>query len=94
MALVVGTGVAYLSAEPCPLKAWVGVDAYGNNPLKSGVADSGGPSLIEESLVPPEFNYNLEVISQSHIPWHWMQYYWNEEICFIAHSIPQYSSSQ
>ena len=55
MTLVIGTGVAYLSAEPCPIKAWVGVDAYGNNPLKSGVVDSGGPSLIEAALIPPEF---------------------------------------
>src|SRR5437762_386300 len=55
MALAVGTGIAYLSAEPCPIKAWIGVGAHGNNPLKSGVADSGGPSLIEESLVPPKF---------------------------------------
>ena len=31
------------------------MDAYGNNPLKSGVADSDGPSLIKESLIPPEF---------------------------------------
>lgn len=45
----VGTGV---SAEPCPIKAWIGVEPYGDAPLKPGVADSGGPSLIGRTQAP------------------------------------------
>jgi len=50
----VGTGVSYLSAEPCPVKAWVGTKPHSNAPLSSGVADSGGPSIIQQDLVPQQ----------------------------------------
>ena len=49
---IVGTGVSYLSAEPCPVKAWVGVEPHSDAPLSSGVVDSGGPSIIQQDLVP------------------------------------------
>jgi len=52
--LATGTGIAYLSAEPCPLKAWIGTSPHGNTPLEPGVIDSGGPSLIAKRLIPPE----------------------------------------
>ena len=48
----VGTGVSYLSAEPCPVKAWVGTKPHSEAPLSSGVVDSGGPSIIQRDLVP------------------------------------------
>jgi hypothetical protein len=48
----VGTGVSYLSAEPCPVKAWVGMEPHSDTPLFSGVVDSGGPSIIQQDLVP------------------------------------------
>jgi hypothetical protein len=48
----VGTGVSYLSVEPCPVKAWVGMKPHSDAPLSSGVADSGGPSIIRRDLVP------------------------------------------
>src|SRR5438552_9364313 len=39
--LATGTGIAYLSAEPCPLKAWIGTSPPGDTPLESGFIDSG-----------------------------------------------------
>ena len=49
-----GSGVAYLSAEPCPVKAWIGQSPNGKTPLVRGVADTGGPSLISKHLVPKD----------------------------------------
>jgi hypothetical protein len=51
----VGTGVSYLSAEPCPVKAWVGMKPHGDAPLFSGVADSSGPSIIQRDLIPKQY---------------------------------------
>jgi hypothetical protein len=51
----VGTGVSYLSAEPCPVKAWVGTKPHSNAPLSSGVAGSGGPSIIQRDLIPKQY---------------------------------------
>src|SRR5208282_6689991 len=49
----VGTGVSYLSAEPCPVKAWVGTKPHSNAPFFfSGAVDSGGTSIIQRDLVP------------------------------------------
>jgi hypothetical protein len=50
----VGTGVAYLSAEPAPIKAYLGCDPSSTAELTKGVVDSGGPSIIQKSLVPDE----------------------------------------
>lgn len=55
MALSVGTGVSYLSAQPCPIKAWVGVQPHPDLPLQDGVTDTGASCIIEESLVPPSY---------------------------------------
>ena len=43
----VGTGISYLGAEPCPVKAWIGMQRHGSAPLYNGVIDSGGPSIIQ-----------------------------------------------
>ena len=51
----VGTGVFYLSAEPCPVKAWIGTEPHSNAPLFSGVVDSGDPSIIQQDLVPKHY---------------------------------------
>jgi len=58
-ALSVGTGISYLSARPCPIKVWLGVSPHGDVPLTSGVADSGGPSIIQESLIPTEYRSQI-----------------------------------
>lgn len=55
MAFSVGTGVSYLSAQPCPVKAWVGIQPHPNQPLQNGVTDTGASCIIEESLVPPNY---------------------------------------
>jgi hypothetical protein len=54
-AFAVGTGISYLSAQPCPVKAWVGTSPNAGRPLKTGVVDSGGPSIIARHLVPKSF---------------------------------------
>jgi hypothetical protein len=51
----VGSGVSYLSAEPCPVKAWVGTKPHSDAPLFSVVADSGGPSIIQRDLIPKQY---------------------------------------
>ena len=51
-----GSGVTYLSAEPCPIKAWVGHSPHSKIPLIRGVADSGGPSLISKDLIPKKYS--------------------------------------
>ena len=50
-AFSVGTGISYLCAEPCPIRAWIGAEPSQEEELKSGIADSGGASLIEKDLV-------------------------------------------
>jgi hypothetical protein len=55
IAFSVGTGVSYLSAQPCPVKAWVGVPPSASRVLTDGVADSGGPSIIDRRLVPRSY---------------------------------------
>jgi hypothetical protein len=55
VAFSVGTGVSYLSAQPCPVKAWVGVQPSASRPLSTGVVDSGGPSIIARRLVPNSY---------------------------------------
>jgi hypothetical protein len=55
MAFSVGTGVSYLSAQPCPIKAWVGTMPHPTNPLQDGVTDTGASCIIEEGLVPPNY---------------------------------------
>ena len=42
----IGTGVSYLTTEPCPIKAWVGEAPSSDAPLKPGVADSGSPASV------------------------------------------------
>ena len=51
-ALAVGTGISYLSVKPCPIRAWVGTEPHGDVELITGVADTGGPSFIQSSLIP------------------------------------------
>jgi len=51
-AMAVGTGVAYLSARPCPVQGWIGIEPSADNPLICGVVDTGGPSFIDKSLIP------------------------------------------
>jgi hypothetical protein len=60
----VGTGVSYLSAEPCPVKAWVDTKPNSDVPLFSGIADSGGPSIIRRDLVPKQY----EILAHHVIP--------------------------
>lgn len=60
---VVGTGISYLSARPCPVKCWLGIEPSGNNPLTPGVLDTGGPNLIEKSLIPPEYTIRRAPLS-------------------------------
>jgi len=55
VAFSIGTGVSYLSAQPCPVKPWVGVSPSANRPLQTGVVDSGGPSIIDRRLVPSTY---------------------------------------
>jgi hypothetical protein len=55
MAFSVGTGVSYLSAQPCPIKACVGVQPEANQPLQDGVTDTGASCIIDEKMVPPRF---------------------------------------
>ena len=50
---VIGTGIAYLSAEPCPVRASLGAPPDANTPIKSGVVDSGGACIIPQENVPP-----------------------------------------
>ena len=54
-AFLVGTGVSYLSAQPCPVKAWVGSQPSPSRPLRTGVIDSGGPSIIAKDLIPDTY---------------------------------------
>jgi hypothetical protein len=54
-ALAVGTGISYLSVKPCPIRAWVGTEPHGDAELLTGVADTGGSSFIQQSLIPPGF---------------------------------------
>ena len=49
---VVGTGIAYLSAEPCPVRASLGAPPDADTPVKSGVVDSGGACIIAQENVP------------------------------------------
>jgi len=51
-ALAVETGISYLSVKPCPIRAWIGVEPHGDAELVTGVADTGGPSFIQSSLIP------------------------------------------
>lgn len=55
IAFSVGTGVSYLSAQPCLVKAWVGTQPNVNHTILTGVVDSGGPSIIAKDLVPESF---------------------------------------
>ena len=50
---VVGTGIAYLSAEPCPVRASLGAPPDADTLVKSGVVDSGGACIISQENVPP-----------------------------------------
>jgi hypothetical protein len=45
--LTMGSAIVYLNVEPCPVKAWIGIDPKGDFPLQSGVVDSDGPSMIQ-----------------------------------------------
>lgn len=51
---VVGTGIAYLSAEPCPIRPSLGSPPSNSIPLHCGVADTGGASIIVKDMVPPD----------------------------------------
>jgi hypothetical protein len=62
---VMGTGVAYLSAEPCPIQAWIGQNPDSNTPIITGVADSGGPSIIQKDLIPPDCTINPSPMNPS-----------------------------
>lgn len=55
IAFSVETGVSYLSAQPCPVEAWVGGLPTSNRPLQTGVVDTGGPSIIAKCLVPLDY---------------------------------------
>jgi hypothetical protein len=55
IAFSVGTGVSYLSAQPCPVKAWIGESPAADRPLQDGVADTGGPSIICKRMVPENY---------------------------------------
>ena len=57
-AFSVGTGVSYLSAEPCPVKLWIAEKPSSKEPLINGVVDSGGPSIIHRDLVPSKYSIN------------------------------------
>lgn len=54
-AFSVGSGVSYLSAEPCPVKLWIAEKPSSKEPLIEGVVDSGGPSIIQRDLVPLKY---------------------------------------
>ena len=54
-ALAVGTGISYLSVKPCPIRAWIGTEPHSDAELVTGVADTGGPSFIQHSLIPHGF---------------------------------------
>jgi len=49
---IIGTGISYLSAEPCPVRASLGGPPSDTNPLISGVCDSGGSCIIPRRNVP------------------------------------------
>ena len=49
---VVGTGIAYLSAEPCPVRGTLGKPPDENHPCITGVVDSGGSCIIAKHQVP------------------------------------------
>ena len=55
IAFSVGTRVSYLSAQPCPVKAWIGESPASNRSLQTGVVDSGGPSIIDRKMVPRSY---------------------------------------
>jgi hypothetical protein len=56
---VVGTGISYLSAEPCPIRATLGKPPSKNNPCISGVLDSGGASIIGKDSIPKEYQNQI-----------------------------------
>ena len=62
---IMGTGVAYLSAEPCPIQAWIGKSPDSNIPISTGVADSGGPSIIQKDLIPSDYVLNASPLNPS-----------------------------
>jgi hypothetical protein len=53
-ASLIGTGLSYLSAEPCPIRAALGSPPDDSNPLICGVIDSGGACIIAKSNVPKD----------------------------------------
>jgi hypothetical protein len=62
-AISVGTGIAYLSGEPCPIKLWLSEHPSPNLPLINAVADSGGASLIQYDLVPRGYEIKSSPLS-------------------------------
>ena len=50
--ILMGSGLAYLSAEPCPMKSWIGVKPTGAAALTDGVINSGGMSVIDRNQIP------------------------------------------
>jgi RNase H-like domain found in reverse transcriptase/Reverse transcriptase (RNA-dependent DNA polymerase)/Integrase zinc binding domain/Chromo (CHRromatin Organisation MOdifier) domain len=51
---VVGTGIAYLSAEPCPVRGTLGKPPDEDRPCITGVVDSGGSCIIAKDQVPSD----------------------------------------
>jgi len=49
---IMGKGISYLSAEPCPIRATLGKPPSEENPCISGAADSGGASIIRRDSIP------------------------------------------
>jgi hypothetical protein len=54
-ASIIGTGISYFSAEPCPIRATLGKPPSKENPCISGVLDSGGASIIGKDSIPKEY---------------------------------------
>jgi len=52
MGFAMGTGVSYMSAEPAPIKAYIGCEPTPSTKLTRGVVDSGGPSIIQRDIIP------------------------------------------
>ena len=52
MGFAMGTGVSYMSAEPAPIKAYIGCEPTPSAKLLKGVVDSDGPSIIQRDIIP------------------------------------------
>jgi hypothetical protein len=62
---IIGKGIAYLSAQPCPIYATLGKPPSKENPCVSGVVDSGGASIISKCSIPEGFPVQESLLKPS-----------------------------